>query len=345
MEKKNKTGRHIVLGIFGGIVLLGLILAIVGLALGGRPGGIRAEDGEFVYYSGGERTAFAPAPRWMDESWWIMSTGWAYDDTPAVANGASGGSPASGGTAAAGGSRYEAAPFAAGQLKGVKIDIAAGYLEVKTGPEPGLTVDGPMDYTSSFQNGEWSIVSRYRNISVRSVGGKNRYWWQGQDITTTFTLTLPESFGRLDVSIDMGEAAVRGFTLDKLDCETDLGSLTIENVKAAKAELDVDLGEINAVGMEVSDCSLDCDLGSLTYEGAIDTRLEATCSLGGITVKTPRPASYSGSAEVDLGAITVDGRGVRSGDIGESFASPNHGHSPVFELECGLGSIEVVFTS
>ena len=64
-------GKKIVLAVFGGIALTGLLLAIVGFVLGGRPGAYTVRDGQMVYInSSGERISFANAPSWMGKHHW-----------------------------------------------------------------------------------------------------------------------------------------------------------------------------------------------------------------------------------------------------------------------------------
>jgi hypothetical protein len=64
--------------------------------------------------------------------------------------------------------------------------------------------------------------------------------------------------------------------------------------------------------------------------------------MGSITATMPRPDAYSWKADVSLGGITIDG--VGRGGLHSSGSGGNPKLTrPYFDLECGLGSIEIIF--
>lgn len=332
-------GKKIFFAITGGLALFGLAVAIVGFALGGRPGGITAMDGKLVYYNSQEMIPLADTPswwRWKGLHLFSWNSDFFDNDDNTVASGSNstGGAPAS-----PGGQSSQGVPFQDGQLREVELDISAGRLIVRSGSEYGIEVDGLLEYTSTFKDGTWKIKSVFPG-SVKSENG--RYWLDGKDITTTFTVTLPQSFHSLDVELGAGHATIENFTLDELECETDMGRLEVNNVTADKAEFQVNMGDMTINGFAARTVELECDLGSITLEGDVSQNVKASCDVGNITLRLARPASYSGSAGSSLGNVNVDGRRTK-GDFSGGFDNAATSSTPKFKLECSLGNIDLEF--
>lgn len=321
-------GRKILLAVFGGIAVFGLMLAVVGFAMGGHPGSLTVEDDSLVFYEGGEGTHIARAPRWLsgmslfnwDGRHWNRST-----TTAEVMEAAE--------------MPEQNAPFGQGQLKELELDISAGIVTVQTGNSYGLTVDGPLKYTSSFENGVWNITTESLNFSTRGNGW--RFWFNGEDYTTTFIVTVPKSFDTLELSIGAGEATVSDLSLKDIDLHCDAGSLLVQNVTATESSFDVNAGSIDVYNFYGDDCSLDCDAGDITFEGTLSGELEAKCNMGNVAATLPKPADYGWKADVGLGSITIDGH--ESVGFSGNAEGGNQDASQYFDLKCDLGNIDIYF--
>ncbi len=68
--------KKIIPAIFAGIVLFGIVLGIVGFAMGGRPGNYGIDGTNIVYREGGRQINIASIPRfWSDIPRWIWPFG------------------------------------------------------------------------------------------------------------------------------------------------------------------------------------------------------------------------------------------------------------------------------
>ena len=96
-----------------------------------------------------------------------------------------------------------------------------------------------------------------------------------------------------------------------------------------------------ATGLSADTCELKCEMGGINIEGSVTTRLNAKCELGSIYALLEEPDDYGWSAKAAFGSATVDGHSASGMD---SISSGGNGSaSTFFNLECGMGSIEIEF--
>jgi DUF4097 and DUF4098 domain-containing protein YvlB len=226
--------------------------------------------------------------------------------------------------------------MAADELETLQIDISAGFLVIQPGTEYGLTVQGELPYKQEYSNGHWKLTAYADDIDVRG----NRFYLNGKDVTTTFILSVPESFDELELQLDMGAAEVRSLTVQEAECITNLGAIDIMGLTAEKAILNADLGSIEATGISVRECEATSSLGHVNLTGDVYEKLVAKCELGSINGRLARPADYGWDMEADMGSINLDGHSV-AGMNGSS--EENSSADTFFDLTCGLGNINIQF--
>ncbi len=130
-------GKKIVLAIFGGIALVGLLLMITGFALGGRVTNMSAENGRVVLNTGSEKIDAGAAPRWMTDLsslvYWAdhhvaYESGTAYAPGTLQEDVATATESAVASAAAAPEGAAVPLPFSKADVKKIDIDIGAGYV-------------------------------------------------------------------------------------------------------------------------------------------------------------------------------------------------------------------------
>lgn len=334
-------GKKIVLAVFGGIALFGLLIVIVGFALGGRPGSVTVRDGQFVFANRTEEVRLANAPYWMDGDWYLFGgtrfnrfvsaiTNDDYDSSVSAIEAIE----ATEAPAAGAGASHHSAK---GTLQ-VDIDIPLGNVYISTGKEAELRVEGPLKYESYYDDhGVWHIDGE---------DSDDHRFWKISDVNTDFHVTLPASIDKLELHIGMGEGKVDGLSLDKLDCSSEMGSIQVKKVLASTADFSVSMGEIVISDFEGGKADLSCDMGHLSFAGAVSESLNADCSMGSIECVVTRPAAWVVDAEGSMANISVDGSSFAG------FASNHSSHggdmnaaNPTrFDLECGMGSIDIRFS-
>lgn len=321
-------GKKVIIAVFGGIAVLGLIFMIVGFALGGRPGSLTVRDGDVVYLTRNESVRVGSAPGWM-RNWHF----WGWPDRSPNSGTIAGGNTGSNTVT------NEVLNFSAADMRALDIEISAGYVVIEPGDTLALKVDGPLEYETWFSDGTWYIESIHNGIVGRGGG----FWLGGLDITTTLTITVPQSFDELDVDIGMGEAKVRGLTLNDMDCTSDMGTVTVTDCSATESDFTVNMGGITINGFTGQTTKLKCDMGSIKFEGGINRELSADCSMGSIKATLPRPAAYTADVDVSMGSIKLDGNKTGSGTYTNGDLTKLTDQSPHYDLECGMGSIDIDF--
>lgn len=322
-----------IFSIFGGIFLIGLALVIIGFALGGRPGTFTVRDGQFVYLSSRDNIVLGSAPAWMGENPRFSLFNWGYHDSGNAEHG-----PIDSYSVPAGLSA-QSVPFASNDLRELDIEIAAGYVIVKTGPQPSLTVDGTLPYTSRFENGVWYLESDEHAFEDRL----GRFFWDGHDLTTTFTIVVPESLNSLDLEIGMGEAEINGLRLDELDISSGMASTTVYGTTARESAFEAGMGSIKVRDFFGDECVLRVGMGSIDFRGNVSTLLDIECSMGSVEAVLPRPASYGWAAEAGMGSISIDGT-TRAAGLGAEANGGDADAKLFFRLDCSMGSIDIKFS-
>lgn len=337
--------KKVLLIVFGSVAAVGLVLAIVGFAMGGWFGSLIFDRGRVLYGERQEVTDIGEAPAWARNwrnTWQIFGWGdwrdfdydWGYSSDTSI------------GTQET--TDSISAPFTQeGSSVRVDIEIDAGYLTVQTGDEWGLEVKGPLAVTSEMEDGEWKLESKTNLDNIRSSsqnwGSRPRFYHNGVDVTTEYILTLPKNVGELDVSLAIGLVEIEGLVMDKGDFSVDMGKMDLRDCEATKADLSADMGAIEATGFTSKLCSLNVSMGSIEYEGDVTERLEADCDMGSIRCTVSDPGEYGYEVNVGLGAITIGGAN-KAHPFSDTDKSSNTHLTPFYDLECEMGAIEVMFS-
>ena len=115
----------------------------------------------------------------------------------------------------------------------------------------------------------------------------------------------------------------RGTVFRTVRLSTDIGSLELHGISCTeKAEI--------SVGM-----------GSVELEGSLAGGIRVDCGMGSAELRIPRPADYGYRIQCGMGSVELgeDSFGGLGADTAENTGAPT-----VFDLECGMGAIEVIFT-
>ena len=311
-------GKRILLAVFISFVVIGLLFTGFGFALGGHYGFFTVQNGSLVYEeTGGDVLPLGHIPGLptylRDPPAPLQSL--ITDDADPVS---------------------VPVDINLASATTVSIEISAGYVTVVPGDELGLTVDGPLPYTTSLKNGKWHIQSEHSDISFR-----NRRFYRGtNDITTTFTIVVPTQLQKLEISLDIGELEVGAIEVtEKAELSTSMGSMTVNGLITANLSLGTDMGSINATNMQADVCSITTNMGSVDFRGEITKELEAECNMGRIDVRLPRPSTYGWDVDVSMGSVSIDGQQYR-----DNSRSGKKENGLYFDLDCSMGSIAIHFT-
>ena len=338
------------------IAVFGLAIIIIGVVMGGRPGSFYADGGRLIYQNSSESFDVGAAPGWMENLGQITILGFGPADNGNAMEkeykGKEEGSKSE--SIQSPNHNNQHSPGFNGATKTVvsgetfdlsgydkfDIDVDFGHVTIESGDSPQLYIDGLLTAEVWTENGVLKIKSDYNNsdVSEKSIGGIIHYFKNGEDITTTFTVTLPERIDVLDANLGTGSMEISSLTANKFLFDVDMGSGKANGVTAEETELQVDMGSISVSDHNSVKAYLDCNLGYLNYNGDVTGSLAAKCSMGSLKADVSEPGRTAYDINNSMGSIVLGGD-----SFGFSSDSKQEGGDVMFSLNCEFGSIIVKF--
>ena len=237
-------------------------------------------------------------------------------------------------------------------IKELSIDFDNADVEISFGSY--LTVTYPEKYTKSGKIASEVTVSEkdgVLRISEHSV------WFRNIGIDNTspkIYITLPLSRGcDLSVELDNGYVHSRGeegAKLGRLDISIDNGEAEFRHLTASDVEISVENGEVEIYNANVSGgISVEIDNGSVLTEGTAKY-IDISVDNGEISLEDKVSVGEKIQLSVDNGSIEAALSGTKSDytvRVDKSIASSNiessSGGDKILELECDVGEIEIEF--
>lgn len=328
--------------IAGGLLAAGIVILLVGHAMGG----------------------YATVRDWVENgelSWSFGFHGWGYKDSVKFNDKY----PTYGGDVAQ--TRIEGA----GRIERLRLDAGGGLIRIQTSEDGGywFSSDNARDYQCYAENG---------TIELRAKGGT---WVNQHSYDHVITLWLPgdvsyreidldigggildaETLSGDEISIDVGGGSIEVEVLNgsQIDMELGAGEIVVQRVEAERFTVDVGAGEVKvdelgtdtlktAIGAgqitldnsTVHDADISVSMGQILYRGTVSGDLDADCSMGQIDLEMDgkkEDHNYvidCSMGEIRLGEETFSGMG--------SSRTISNGVDSDFELNCSMGGITVKF--
>lgn len=175
---------------------------------------------------------------------------------------------------------------------------------------------------STYQDGDtWKIRCDNKHLTSRKpIVGRN---WEHN--APQVTITVP-----------------RDFVVEELDLELGMGTLTMDGVTTWKSDLEVGMGSMTLTGFTSSQCDVDVGMGSLVLNGKITGKGDIKCGMGSIEMTLGgREEDYGCRATVGMGTVILgsESTGGMDGEMTRRRDAPNF-----FNIDCGMGSVEIYFT-
>lgn len=212
-------------------------------------------------------------------------------------------------------------------------------LDIKIGGAKITIMDTDDSSAKIIVNGmkETQCLVENRTLSVTS---KNKASIDGEVI-----LYLPSDKEYKNVKIDAGASEITGinFVCDTIEIDLGAGDAQVESLIVKQtADLEVGAGNMEISYGEINDVVAEIGMGNLDFDGTINGNMKLECGMGAATL------NLDGSSEdhnyvctAGLGSITIDGdeyagTGTKISRTGKDVHSE-------FEIECGMGGIEINF--
>ena len=236
-------------------------------------------------------------------------------------------------------------------VKSLDIDINYGEVKIQEGDTFSVSVHNMMEdsFHSKVVNGVWNISNELDSRNSISLFGWNipiNIFGNGwnSNYTPKVIITLPQEFiaESMYISIESGSLKAEELYSQRAALQVGAGEMKInrfftENdskyqVGAGKLEI----REIKADGVEII-----CGVGGVNITGEITGNNYVNCGVGEIKMNLMgKEEDYSYDVDCGIGEVTVNDR--HYGGIGRSEYTRTQSSKHYFELECGIGSIQLL---
>lgn len=272
-----------------GIGFLGLVVMVVGLALGGRPGSMQFRNGH-VYFE-----------TWQDMHQWTDD----WDDWDDLLDLSTGNGQNSG----------EGAAFQVEALRQLEVELSACQLEIRPG--------------SSGQTGaELFLYGDLRADHVKQEYRADKGRWEleiqppaqnSADKDYQALLLVPQQLEKLELDAGMGSVTLEDLELQQMELESGMGSVQLTNVASEDGELKADMGSISGSADLQGKTVIRSDMGTvdLQVSNPLQYRYDIHNSLGSVTIGTnefntdgratsgPADAAVFYQVYCDMGAVNL----------------------------------------
>lgn len=296
------------------LAVLGIALCISGVVLGATVGGIRE--------------VFGIHERWEDYFWDGDSSEAAEYSDGSVSGGTEYAASDSAGTKSASSAKQNAGSGASGSgysgIRKLDIDVTCLEVAVVKGEGSEIVLD-TNDISEKFmkdleirQKGE-ELKIEVKDRKSWEKWAKNQYKSQG-----TLLVQIPEGMRFDEAALKIGAGILRADDIQasELDVEVGAGEVSLESFAAEEFDLECGAGEAYVSGDASKEAKIECGVGSVTYTALgnqQDYNYELSCGIG----------------ELNVGDQSFSG-------LGSEHKINNNG-SRSMEIECGIGSVTVVF--
>ncbi|MBD5101737.1 MAG: DUF4097 domain-containing protein [Subdoligranulum sp.] len=284
--------------------ILGLVLSVAGLFMGGRLTTIH------VYWDHGPRVSYRDARDSGEAGFGIVDTVPIPEppEAPAVPD-----APAAPVLPGTHHDETHHGDLPAGSVRELEIEVGAAQVVIQTGSGYDLSVEGSPRYETELSGETWYIhtlddwnVTRFQDDVV-------------------FYITVPEDAAFEEVSLTIGAGILTAETLccEELELKVGAGTMTLTDLTCTR------------------ECDISVGVGSLLIDGGtLAGETEIECGMGSIEMELARPAEYGYAVRGGMGSVAV-GRDNYSGMAFDTEWNP--GAQTFYDIECGMGSVEIAF--
>lgn len=281
---KKGFGMMMALGL--GVSLLGVVVLVVGLALGGRPGSVQLRNGHFYLESWGSGNQDAVQVPEMDL------------------------------TSSAAPDASEQQKLEAEDVRKLEVDLSLCQLEIRPGNEgqtgAQLFLYGDLKAEHIRQEydpetGKWELKFQPPEVNA----GSREY---------EAVLYVPQKLKTLELDAGMGSALIADLEVERLELESGMGSIELENVVSASSDLSADMGAITGTADLGGKNEISCDMGSveLSVSAPAEYRAVVENSVGSVQIGGeeftsvgkqtygPQDAAVVYQVECDMGSVKLN---------------------------------------
>ncbi len=224
--------------------------------------------------------------------------------------------------------------FAAGDIKNLDIELAAGTFEIVEGDEDKIIIRSAKKIRAS-QSGNTLKIDTGKGVKVHFFGISD----EGNHVE--ITLPKGKEFHTIDLEIGAGTMNVDTLVGEDLELEIGAGEIIVDELACEKAKISVGAGKAVIDNGIAEELDLDVGMGEIWYAGSLAGDLDADCGMGNMDVRLDaKEEDYDYKIDVGMGNITVGNASY--GGMAQSKEIDNDADSEM-DLDCGMGNIKVHF--
>jgi len=214
------------------------------------------------------------------------------------------------------------ADYAGRDIRKLDFELEAMDVEIQEGDTFSVRADqvDSRRFTTRVEGDTWKIDcdNQYFGRRPSRFGGR----WDRR--APHVTITLP-----------------KGYMAEELDLEMGMGNLFASNLSARRSELSVGMGNMTLENFTSGDCDIEVGMGDLIILGSVTGRGAIDCGMGDLEMHLAGPQrDYGCNVSVGMGSVTVGDETIGGLSGERSF---NAGAKNFFEIDCGMGNVEIYF--
>lgn len=224
--------------------------------------------------------------------------------------------------------------FAAGDIKNLDIELAAGTFEIVEGDEDKIVIRSAKKIKVS-QSGNTLKIDTGKTVKVHFFGISD----EGNHVE--ITLPKGKEFHKIDLEIGAGTMNVDTLVSEDLELEIGAGEIIVDELACEKAKISVGAGKAVVDSGAAEELDLDVGMGEIWYAGSLAGDLDADCGMGNMDVRLDsKEEDYNYKIDVGMGNITVGNASY--GGMAQSKDIDNDADADM-DLDCGMGNIKIHF--
>jgi len=159
---------------------------------------------------------------------------------------------------------------------------------------------------------------------------------------TAATLYIPEDWKgeEIEISFSTGSAYIEGLKADEIDIAIGAGAMTGGCLESKELDIEVAAGSLELADIITENAEIEVGVGNVGLSGTISKNLNAECGMGYLQMNLTGKQTDHNYKATSIGNIII-GDYYNSG-FRNKYEINNYADSD-FEINCGLGSIEISF--
>ncbi len=220
----------------------------------------------------------------------------------------------------------------------LEIELGSGYLYINQGSADDI------DISVETENGAEAVY--YVKDGTLHIEGFKKKKWEAiaHQNKNTIYVTLPNDmeFQESEIGLGAGYIEINGGSYGNTSIEVGAGEVACYGIKTGKLETEVDAGAVEALEIEADKIDVSVDIGAVAIsESTVNGNIDLSCNMGSLVLELKdKEEAYNYEVDCGLGSILLGS--LEYVGLGREKYIDNHASKKI-KADCDMGSIEVIF--